>query len=250
MAAPYRSRLARVFDHVTIRVADLEEASRFYATALAPLGHDEPATDGHFFEWGDLSIAAARDDRPETRRAHLALTARSTAEVDAFWQAAVGEGFRDNGAPGPRPRYHEGYYGAFVLDPAGNNIEAVHHGWEIPHMIDHVFIRVAGLTASRRFYETVLEPLGEGVWADVDGRIGLGGRGYSLWLAAGEPTENLHIAFAAGDNATVDEFHRTAVRAGYRDNGPPGERRYHPGYYGAFVLDPDGNNVEAVCHNR
>jgi predicted lactoylglutathione lyase len=65
------------------------------------------------------------------------------------------------------------------------------------------------------------------------------------------PTTNVHIAFGAANNATVDEFHRAAVAAGYEDNGPPGERPvYHAGYYGAFVLDPDGNNVEAVNHNR
>jgi catechol 2,3-dioxygenase-like lactoylglutathione lyase family enzyme len=69
-------------------------------------------------------------------------------------------------------------------------------------------------------------------------------------LTEGGPTESLHVAFAAPDNATVDEFHRAALAAGYRDNGRPGERRYHPRYYGAFVLDPDGNNIEAVCHNR
>ena len=68
---------------------------------------------------------------------------------------------------------------------------------------------------------------------------------------AGAPTENVHMAFPASDDATVDAFHRAAVAAGYRDNGAPGERpRYHPGYYGAYVLDPDGNNVEVVNHNR
>jgi catechol 2,3-dioxygenase-like lactoylglutathione lyase family enzyme len=70
-------------------------------------------------------------------------------------------------------------------------------------------------------------------------------------LVAGRPTQRVHLAFAADENETVDAFYRTATEAGYRDNGPPGERpRYHPGYYGAFVLDPDGNNVEVVCHNR
>ncbi|MBA3716623.1 MAG: VOC family protein [Actinobacteria bacterium] len=122
-------------------------------------------------------------------------------------------------------------------------------------MIDHVFIRVHDLGAARHFYETVLEPLGRGVWAtgnepDGDEWVGLGARGGSLWLTQGDPTENLHIAFAAHDNASVDEFHRVATAAGFRDNGAPGERHYHPGYYGAFVLDPDGNNIESVCHNR
>ena len=67
----------------------------------------------------------------------------------------------------------------------------------------------------------------------------------------GTPAEQVDLAFAASENATVDAFHRALTEAGYRDNGAPGERRvYHPGYYGAFVLDPDGNNVEVVNHNR
>ena len=70
-------------------------------------------------------------------------------------------------------------------------------------------------------------------------------------LLAGEPTEHLHMAFAASPDAAVDAFHRDATGAGYRDNGSPGERAiYHPGYYGAFVLDPDANNIELVNHNR
>jgi catechol 2,3-dioxygenase-like lactoylglutathione lyase family enzyme len=245
-----------VFDHVTLRVLDLEEARRFYATALEPLGYDEPATDGRFYEWGDLSVSLAGADRPVTRHVHVAVSASSREQVGAFWRAATGAGYRDNGPPGLRPAYHEGYYGAFVLDPAGNNIEAVHHGFETGGgMIDHVDLRVRDLAASRCFYEAVLEPLGRGVWAegdqpDGDPWVDLGRRGGSLWLGAGEPSENVHLAFAAADNATVDEFHRVAIAAGYPDNGPPGERRYHPGYYGAFVLDPDGNNIEAVCHNR
>ena len=69
-------------------------------------------------------------------------------------------------------------------------------------------------------------------------------------VQAGEPTAHVHLAFETDDNATVDAFHRELTAAGYADNGPPGERHYHPGYYGAFVLDPDGNNVEVVNHNR
>jgi catechol 2,3-dioxygenase-like lactoylglutathione lyase family enzyme len=70
-------------------------------------------------------------------------------------------------------------------------------------------------------------------------------------LSGDHVTEDLHIAFAAPDDQTVDDFHRAATEAGYRDNGTPGERRvYHPGYYSAYVLDPDGNNVELVNHNR
>ena len=87
---------------------------------------------------------------------------------------------------------------------------------------------------------------------DLPGRIHYACVSGSFSIVGGTPaTENVHLAFAAEDNETVDRFHRDATAAGYRDNGPPGERAvYHPGYYGAFVLDPDGNNVEVVCHNR
>jgi catechol 2,3-dioxygenase-like lactoylglutathione lyase family enzyme len=85
----------------------------------------------------------------------------------------------------------------------------------------------------------------------VDFGVGFAGPDGSFSIVHGEPTKNAHIAFGATDNATVDAFHRAALAAGYRDNGRPGERPvYHPGYYGAFVLDPDGNNVEVVNHNR
>jgi len=71
------------------------------------------------------------------------------------------------------------------------------------------------------------------------------------YVAGDPPTEHVHIAFGAGTNEAVDAFHRAAIDAGYTDNGAPGERAaYHPGYYGAFVLDPDGHNIEAVNHNR
>jgi catechol 2,3-dioxygenase-like lactoylglutathione lyase family enzyme len=77
------------------------------------------------------------------------------------------------------------------------------------------------------------------------------GRAATFSLVTGTPTLNAHVAFPADDDATVDAFHAAAVGAGYRDNGEPGERSlYHPGYYSAFVLDPDGNNVEVVNHNR
>jgi catechol 2,3-dioxygenase-like lactoylglutathione lyase family enzyme len=72
----------------------------------------------------------------------------------------------------------------------------------------------------------------------------------SFSVVNGTPSENVHFAFPADDNRTVDDFHRKLTAAGYRDNGAPGERDYHAGYYAAFVLDPDGNNIEVVYHNR
>jgi catechol 2,3-dioxygenase-like lactoylglutathione lyase family enzyme len=85
----------------------------------------------------------------------------------------------------------------------------------------------------------------------VQERASFGAANASSSVIGGEPTEHVHVAFAAKENATVDAFHRAALAGGYRDHGAPGERPvYHAGYYGAYVLDPDGNNIEVVSHNR
>jgi catechol 2,3-dioxygenase-like lactoylglutathione lyase family enzyme len=113
-----------MIDHVTIRVSDLEASKAFYSCVLAPLGL-EPRADEAGVEWGDFSIAA--DGGPVAQNVHIAFPAQNREEVDAFHRAAMEAGYRDNGPPGERPIYHEGYYGAFVLDPDGNNVEAVFH---------------------------------------------------------------------------------------------------------------------------
>ena len=110
---------------MTIRVADIEASRRFYATVLAPLGITHFHEDERFTEWDDFSIAA--DGKPLSRDVHLAFAALDNATVDAFWRVGVDAGYTDNGAPGERPRYHAGYYAAYLLDPDGNNIEAVCH---------------------------------------------------------------------------------------------------------------------------
>lgn len=116
-----------MLDHLTIRVSDFEASLRFYGVVLDALGISLgwKSSDPPFAEWGDFSIAA--DGKPLTRNAHVAFAAASRADVDAFHRAGVDAGYRDNGAPGERPRYHPGYYAAFLLDPDGNNVEAVHH---------------------------------------------------------------------------------------------------------------------------
>ena len=249
-----------MFDHVTLRVSDLEVARGFYETGLAILGFGEPQQGGGFFEWQDLSLAEAREDRPVTRHVHIGLVAPSREHVDEFWQTLTDRGFRDDGPPGPREKYRPDYYGAFLLDPDANSIEAVHRddARRDGGCIDHVWIRVRDVAASTRFYATIAPVLGlrstaeEKTFAYFVGQT----RGLALtapdegWSVLRPAAENVHLAFPAPDGATVDEFHRVAVAAGYRDNGPPGERRYHAGYYGAFVLDPDDNNVEAVFHDR
>jgi catechol 2,3-dioxygenase-like lactoylglutathione lyase family enzyme len=237
-----------VFDHLTIRVSELAVSRRFYELALG-----DPVEGDGFVEWHDFSIAQVDPDRPLTRNLHAAFVTRSREAVDEWWERMTGAGHPDDGAPGPRP-YSPEYYGGFVLDPDGNSVEAVHKGRvrEGENRIDHLWIRVADLEAARRFYETV-GPFGgfafDHEWPE--GRLFKGSdRSFSVIRDDRPVTENVHLAFPAADNATVDEFHRALVAAGYRDNGAPGEREYHPGYYGAFVLDPDGNNVEVVCHNR
>jgi catechol 2,3-dioxygenase-like lactoylglutathione lyase family enzyme len=112
-------------------------------------------------------------------------------------------------------------------------------------LLDHVHLRVRDLELSKRFYTSVLEPLGRDLTGEGDGWFSAD----ELFVsAAGTPTKGLHIAFQAGDRETVDRFHAAALEAGWRDNGAPGEREYHAGYYAAYVLDPDGTNVEAVYH--
>jgi catechol 2,3-dioxygenase-like lactoylglutathione lyase family enzyme len=240
-----------VFDHVTIRVSDREASERFYETVLATLGIEQTYRDEHFAEWNDFSLSGAEDGKPVTRRLHVAFVAPSRAHVDEFWRAGTEAGYRDDGAPGPRPQYGPTYYGGFLLDPDGNSAEAVHHDSVRGGGIDHLWIRVADVAAAKRFYETITPQTGFRLNADTPERAQFVGRSASFSVVSGRPTEHVHIAFPASANETVDAFHRAATEAGYRDNGAPGERPiYHVGYYGGFVLDPDGNNVEVVSHNR
>jgi catechol 2,3-dioxygenase-like lactoylglutathione lyase family enzyme len=117
--------------------------------------------------------------------------------------------------------------------------------------IDHLWIRVADVAASQAFYDTIAPHAGLRLRRSTPDRAQFTGGNGSFSVVNGRPTEPFHVAFPASDDETVDAFHRTALAAGYADNGAPGERKiYHPGYYGAFVLDPDGNNVEVVNHNR
>ena len=242
-----------MFDHVTIRVSDRAASERFYDLVLPTIGTEKTHSDEHFPEWDDFSLAQATDENPATRRLHIGFAAPSREHVDEFWRTGVDAGYPEDGAPGLRPQYRHDYYGGFLLDPDGNSAEAVHMSLD-REGIDHVWIRVADVDASRRFYELVAEYAGyhlRGV-NDDPRRVQFASDGGSFSVVAGDyVTEPFHMAFPADDNATVDAFHRAALEAGYRDYGAPGERPiYHEGYYGAYVLDPDGNNVELVNHNR
>nr|WP_207955793.1 VOC family protein [Rubrobacter marinus] len=118
--------------------------------------------------------------------------------------------------------------------------------------MDHVNLPVSNVERSKRFYGAALAPLGYGLIMEH----GISGAGFGrsgkpdFWIKQGAPGAAVHVAFSSPDRATVGAFHEAAVAAGGRDNGRPALRpEYHSAYYGAFVLDPDGNNIEAVCHN-
>jgi catechol 2,3-dioxygenase-like lactoylglutathione lyase family enzyme len=117
-------------------------------------------------------------------------------------------------------------------------------------MLDHIGIFVVDPRASKAFYEAALRPLGIAALMDFGEAVGFGSEGKPyFWLGKAQTVGPTHVAFTAPDRPTVDAFYKAAIEAGGIDNGPPGIRAvYHPSYYGAFVLDPDGHNIEAVCH--
>ena len=123
-------------------------------------------------------------------------------------------------------------------------------------MLDHIGIGVTDYAKAKAFFDRALAPLGIVKIMEVTAAQtgSYDGAGYGMdrpffWIGASERTTPAHVAFRAKDRATVDAFHKAALAAGGRDNGAPGLRpHYHPNYYGAFVLDPDGHNIEAVCH--
>lgn len=118
-------------------------------------------------------------------------------------------------------------------------------------IIDHIGMAVSDGEKSQTFYTAALAPLGIELVKEVQGWVGLGRHGKpEFWFGEGGPAQRpMHIAFSAENRQQVRDFYAAAIAAGGKDNGEPGIREmYHPNYYGAFVLDPDGHNIEAVCH--
>ena len=203
-----------MLDHVDIRVADRDASQRFYETVLTTLGRTDHEDDSEYIDWGDFSIVS--DGQPVAKHLHIAFSAPSPELVSAD-----------------------------LRDPDGNSVEAVYTGQDRrPGAVERLRLHTLDVAAIRRFYLAAGYELG----VDEPDHVQIGPVSY----VAGEPvTEHVHLAFRADTNDAVDAFHRGATGAGYTDNGAPGERaHYHPGYYGAFVLDPDGHNIEAVNHNR
>jgi catechol 2,3-dioxygenase-like lactoylglutathione lyase family enzyme len=212
-----------VFDRVTTRVSDREESERFYETVLGPLGIDKTHSHPDFAGWHDFSLAAAEDESAVTRRLHIGFAAPSRSHVDQFWQAGTAAGYRDDGAPGPRPQYTEDYYGSFLLDPDGNSAEAVHFGGlRTGGIVDHLWIRVRDLAASKRFYEAIAPLAGFRINRDTPERAQFLGSSGSFSLLPGEPTEHVHLAFRVTRDESVDAPH---------------------------LIDPSGFNIELVNRN-
>jgi len=224
--------LAGVFDHVGVRISDLAASERFYRTVLSALGAEPSHADPGLVEWEDWAIGPPDHEHPLTRGLHVGFRAPSPEAVEAFLRAGL------------------------HLDPDGNSVEAVYSEREHPvtdgSVIDHISLRVRDPAASKRFYMTIAPHAGLRLGVDEPHHVQMVGDNFSLSLIGSRPlSEHVHIAFPAHDDTTVQAFHAAAIAAGYEDNGGPGERAvYHPGYYGAFVLDPDGHNVEVVNHNR
>jgi catechol 2,3-dioxygenase-like lactoylglutathione lyase family enzyme len=196
-----------MFARVTVTVSDLGAGRRFYETLFATLARDA---------WDAFAV----DEGPPTQGLHVAFAAGSREEVDAFWRAGVDAGYPSDGEPGLRPQYRPDYYGAFLRDPDGNSVEAVNRPGrtETGPSVDHLWLGVSDLEASRRFWEGLAPPLGLQVEAArFEAMVAVAASRRHLMLVADgrPPTSGVRIALAAA--APV-----------------------------AAVTDPDGNAVEGL----
>ena len=244
-----------MFDHVTIRVSDREASERFYDTVLAALGKEHIATDDEFAEWDDFSIDRRRATR-RRRSLHIAFYVPTTELVDAFHarrrRSRLPGRRRARPAPAVRARLLR------RLPAATPTATASRPSTSTDDAASRARSTTCGCAAptsppATRFYETIGPFVGFELDDDAPDRVQFVGqrRRRSRFVDRRPPTEHVHIAFAATTTRRSTPSTRPRSTPATRDNGAPGERAvYHPGYYGAFVLDPDGHNVEAVNHNR
>jgi predicted lactoylglutathione lyase len=241
-----------VFDRVTIRATDREASERFYGVLLRTLGVEETSTDARDARWRELVVRQADELYPPTRGLHVGFVAPTRARVDEFWRTGTAAGYTDDGRPGTRPEYGPDYYGGFLLDPDGNSAEAVHHGTlRRGGVVDHLWIRVAALEATTAFYLAIAAHAGLRMGDEEADRVQFAGDSGSFSLVRGGRTEHVHMAFAVGDDATVDYFHRAGIDAGAVSFEAPTEQwSGDERSYAAALADPDGNRVEVVHHSR
>jgi catechol 2,3-dioxygenase-like lactoylglutathione lyase family enzyme len=243
-----------MFDHITLRIPDLALMSAAFdlAAVLERLEIEQTTSTPSLSVWGNFAVTQTDAEHPISRGVRIGFTAPTTAHVDRFAQVGIDIGFADDDADA-RPDHVAYSYEAFVKDAAGNSFGAVYREGTRPEgNIDHVAIGVSDVEASTAFYSTVGAAAGLTVRRRTPDRttFSVGAADGSFLVSAGGPTQNVHIAFS-GEDDDVRKFHADATAAGYRSNGEPAERsRYHAGYYAAYVLDPDGNNIEVVNHHR
>ena len=265
-----------MFTHFTFGTNDRPRTEAFYAAVLPTLGLKLVKSVEGFFAYARdeaeppwIVINPPFDGLPATwsNGFHVALMASDEAAVQAFHAAALGAGGSDEGTPGLRPEYAPDYYAAYVRDPDGNKLQAVHYGdgretGPCADVISHVTIGSNDLERAQGFYEVLLAVLGlvrlpaeETPGEDLAfGQVGT--QLPVLYLQKpfdGRPAtwgNGTHLSFDAENRAAVRAFHETALAQGGSDEGPPGLRpRYHADYYAAYIRDPEGNKLQAYCRH-
>ena len=264
-----------MFSHFTLGTNDLDRALSFYNGVMSALGQSllyEDIDAGYLMyappdrRYPHLFICRPVDGLPATwsNGYHIAYNAPDKATVDRFFEAALERGGYDEGAPGFRPQYEADYYGAYVRDPDGNKLQAVCYtegrtAGTAGDIVSHVTIGLADLERERAFYGAVLGELGILELAEEcdEESVGYGLAGFQLPIVYVQPTfdgrpatwgNGTHTAFTAANREAVDRVYSTALANGGTCDGPPGLRpSYSPNYYGAYVRDPVGNKLQAVC---
>ncbi len=264
-----------MFSHFTMGSNDLQRAGAFYSPVMEALGQSlvttSPTDDYLMFappgqRFPHLFICRPFDNLPATwsNGYHIAFNVADQEAVDQFHAAALANGGLDEGAPGLRPEYAPDYYGGYVRDPDGNKLQAVcytsgRRAGSTGNVISHITVGHADLDRERAFYTATLAPLGivELPEEGDEASVGFGLAGFELPVVYVQPPfdgrpatwgNGTHTAFAAPSRDAVDSFHAAALAHGGTCGGPPGLRpQYSENYYAAYVLDPVGNKLQAVC---
>ncbi|SMF09873.1 Catechol 2,3-dioxygenase [Tistlia consotensis] len=257
-------------DGITLGYRDRARAQAFYAAALAPLGMGalvEREAEVGFGRPGAAPVAwllRPFNGLPPTwgNGTHVAFLAGSREAVEGFYKAGLAAGGLDEGAPGLRLHYADDYYAAYLRDPDGNKLQAVHYLGGDPATVEaepfsHITLGCNDLERGRAFYDPVMASLGLArVVDEPDLSYGYGRAGSRLpWVYAhrtfdGRPAtwaNGFEVVWQADDPRQVEAWHAAGLANGGFDEGAPGPRSYRPGYFGAYLRDPDGNKLHAFC---
>ena len=242
-----------MFDRVTIRATDREASERFYGVVLRTLGDEQSRTDARDARWADFTVRQADERHPATRNLHVGFVADTRSRVDEFWRTGTHAGYRDDGAPGPRPEYGDDYYGGFLLDPDGNSAEAVHHETlRRGGIVDHLWIRVADVGVSKHFHETLAPHAGLRLKDEAPDHAQFAGES-GLVL---RPRRHADRAPPHGLRGRQRRRRGRLPPRGHRGGLPqpgvarPSGSRTTRGRTPRRSQDPDGHHIELVHHGR